>query len=389
MMRYPMTACTAVVALSSAFAQSSPPQVLVTDYGAQTSVAGPGAPAHIVGLKRLVHRIVMDTGVREYGLRYLVAHDDKRPGVAIIGEGYIGMPQPSDQNWYGGGFFDLQINGKTIGTTPIHSLTGRRGGNRGYVDFVFDTPLSVVRIRFVTTAGSDALYCQTLLEPKTEIKSLRVVLRCYPSAYVTNFDRHVLTPVRDIAQGERAELDMAREWWLLYYDRVFDAGHASSTRTGVGPCSALWPGSQTSKVRFTVGSYGTDTAMGLKPKLRDFRFVFFDYAGKKNATATADLRQRAEGLLRELATFPFTDRGIANWPLVQKQREIAQVLATMPDEQAAARYRKWAAELAELLKLVQSGAAGAIMAEAAAARIVQQWEQGLPELKLKALLKQI
>ena len=388
-MRYLVTACTAVAALSSAFAQPKPPEVLVTDYGAKTSVAGPGAPAHIVGLQRVMHTIAMDTGVRKYGLRYVVAHDDKRPGVAIPGEGYIGMSQPSGCNWYAGGFFDLWINGKSIGSCPIHSLVGRSAGKRGYVDFAFDTPLSVVRIRFVTIAGSDALYCQTRMEPKTEIKSLRVRLRCYPSAYVRNAERHVLTATRDLAQGERAELDLAREWWLLYYDRIFDAGHVSPSRTGVGSCSALWPGNQASKVSFTVGSYGTDTAMVLNPKLLDLRFVFFDYAGKKNETAIADLRQRADGLLRELATFPFTDQSIANWPLAQKQQEIAQVLARMPDEQAAARYRKWATELGERLKLVQSGAAGAIMAEAAAAKIVQQWEQGLPELRLKALLKGI
>jgi len=45
--------------------------------------------------------------------------------------------------------------------------------------------------------------------------------------------------------------------------------------------------------------------------------------------------------------------------------------------------------LAELLKLVPSAAAGAILAEAAAAKTIQQWEQGLPELTLKALLKGI
>ena len=390
MMRWLMTACTAVVALSSTCAQSAPPKVIVTDYGAHTSTAGPGAPKHIIGLQRLSHVIVMDTGVREYGLRYGVAHDDKRPGVAILGEGYIGMSKPANCNWYAGGFFDLQINGQTIGTTPIHSLIGRGVGNRGCVDFVFDTRLALVRIRFVALAGSDALYCQALLEPKTEIKSLRLILRCYPSAYVSNSDRHVLTPVRDLAQGKRAELDLAREWWLLYYDRIFDAGHVSPSRTGVGPCSVLWPGGQTNKVSFTVASYGTGTAMSLKPQLREFRLVFFDYAGKKNETAIADLRQRADGLLKELAAFPFTDQSIANWPLEQRRQEIAQVLARMPDEkETAAQYQKWAAELAAQLKLLQSGGAGAIMAEAAAAKTIQQWERGLPELKLKELLKRI
>jgi hypothetical protein len=45
--------------------------------------------------------------------------------------------------------------------------------------------------------------------------------------------------------------------------------------------------------------------------------------------------------------------------------------------------------LAAQLKLVQSGSTGAILAEANAARIIGEWERGLPELKLKALLNEI
>jgi len=389
-MRCLMAACVALGALASACAQTPEPRVSVTDDGPRTGIAGPGAPTHIVGLPRLMHMVEMDTGVKTYGLHYTVAHDEKQPGVAIPGEGYIGMPRPAGCNWYSGGFFDLLINGESIGSTPIHSLVGRTVGNRGQVDFVFDTPFSLVRIRFVTLAGSDALYCQALLEPKIEIESLRVLMRCYPSAFVSTADRHVLTAMRDLAQGEQVELDLAKEWWLLYYDRIFDAGHVSPTRTGVGPCSVLWSGPQVDKVGFTVGAYGTDTAMDIKPQVRDLRFVFFDYAGTTNKGAVADLRQRADELLGKLAAFPFTDDGITNWPLARKQQEVAQILATMPGEQEeATRYRSWAGELTEHIKLIQSGAPGGVMAEAAAASVIQQWEQGVPGLKLKALLKSI
>ena len=75
------------------------------------------------------HLIAMDTGAVTYGVRYVVALDPKDPKAAIPGEGYIGMPQPVDCNWYGGGFFDLQLNGKTIGGTLIHSLSGRSSGS--------------------------------------------------------------------------------------------------------------------------------------------------------------------------------------------------------------------------------------------------------------------
>ncbi len=128
----------------------------------------------------------------------------------------------------------------------------------------------------------------------------------------------------------------------------------------------------------------------LKPALRDFRFVFFDDAGKTNEAAKAGLRERGKSLLDELTAFAFTDPSLADWPLPQKQAEIRRTLASLPeDKEAAAQYDRWARELAEQLKLVRSGSSGAIMAEANAARTIGQWDRGLPALKLKALLNEI
>jgi hypothetical protein len=45
--------------------------------------------------------------------------------------------------------------------------------------------------------------------------------------------------------------------------------------------------------------------------------------------------------------------------------------------------------LAAQLKLVRTGSAGAIMAEAEAAKTIADWERGLPALKLQALLNEI
>ena len=383
-------ACCLVLLLDSLSPSQTPLQVLVTDSGVQTVTIGPGAPAHTIGLQGHRQLITMDTGALVYGLRYVVARDPKDPQAAIPGEGYIGMPQPVDCNWYGGGFFDVQLNGQSIGRTLIHSLTGRSSGNRGTVDFVFDHSQAVVRVRFVALAGGDCLYAQVLLEPKVEIAAVRVAVRCYPSAFVSDADRHVLTPTRDLAQGQRAELDIAQEWWTLYYDSIYDAGHISPTHRGVGPCAVLWPPGQTEKAGFTAGSYGTDTVFTLKPAMRDFRFVFFDCAGKTNAAAKSDLGARGKSLLDELTAFAFTDPSLADWPLPEKQAEIRRALASLPeDKEAAAQYDRWTHELAEQLKLVRSGSSGAIMAEANAARTIGQWDIGLPALKLKALLNEI
>ncbi len=396
MWSYQLRALTLVVAFSlllvpgNRVSAQSPPQVLVSDSGVQTVTIGPGAPAHTVGLQGHRQVITLDTGAQTFGLRYVVARDPQDPQAAIPGEGYIGMPQPVDCNWYGGGFFDVQLNGQSIGTTLIHSLTGRSSAGRGTADFVFDTSQAVVRVRFVAQAGGDCLFAQVLLEPKVEIQSVRLALRCYPSAFVSDAQRHVLTATRDLAQGERAELDIGSEWWTLYYDRIYDAGYTSPTHRGVGPCGLLWLPEQTAKTGFTVGSYGIETILTLNPTGRDFRFVFFDYAGRKNDAAQADLRGRAQRQREELATFAFTEPGIAKWPLPQKQAEMRQALASLPeDRETAAQYDQWARDLESQLKLIRAGSAGAIMGEAQAAKTISQWEQGVPALRLKALLNEI
>ncbi len=366
------------------------PRVLVMDSGVSTATIGPGAPAHTIGLQRHRQTITLDTGARTYGLCYVVARDPKRPNVAIPGEGYIGMPEPAGCNWYAGGFFDVRLNGCSIGPTLIHSLTGRASAGRGTADFIFDAEQALVRVRFVALAGGDCLYTQLLLEPKVEITSAQVLIRCYPSAFVSDAQRHVLTATRDYAQGERADLDPARQWWTLYYDRIYDAGYVSATHRGVGPCAALWTPDEVEKAGFTVGSYGIDTHVTLRPALRDFRFVFFDWAGIKNDQAIADLRTRADALRAALASFAFADPNLLNWPLEQRHAAVRKALATQTqDPQAAARYEAWARELAALLAKLRAGEPGAIMAEAEAARIVGQWETELPTIKLRALLDRI
>jgi len=383
--RLPAIACAVLMLCSLSAAE-----VLVDDSGVRTSLAGPGAPKHIIGLQRHLQTITLNTGVKTYSVSYTVATDPEKPEIAVPGEGYIGMPRPVSCNWYAGGFFDLLLNGETIGGTPISSLTGRSSGDRGTADFVFDTPLSLIRIRFVALDGGDCLYAQVLLEPKQEITSVSVLTRCYPSAYVSNSERHVLTPARDLLQGERADLDLPNEWWTLYYDRVYDAGFSGPNYRGVGSCAMLWLPEQTQSAGFTVGSYGTQSAFTLEPALREFRFVFLDYAGTPNADAQADLQARGAALLEELSGFTFTDPTLTLWPLAEKRAEVERVLASMAaDQDAAAQYERWAEELEAQFGLLRAEPAGSIEAEAEATRIINEWEQGLPVLRLNALLNQI
>ena len=365
------------------WAQAQAPRVGIHDHGPTESLAGPGAPAPVVGLMRLTHDITLNTGVVAYGLRYVVGKDPDDPAAAVPGEGYIGMSRPVAANWYAGGFFDLKLNGQTIGTRMVSVFAGHASGDRGYVDYVFDDPQAIVRVRMVGLAGGDCLHAQVLLEPRVEIEEVSLALRCYPSGFITGPTRYVLTASRDLATGERVSLDLKEEWWLNCYDSTRGQGAA-----GDGPCSVLWLPDQTQGAMVNVGRYSIDTALRLDPTLRDFRFVFFDHTGRKNTDVQADLRQRAPGLLEELSDFVFADRAVLDWPLAEKQELTRELLAALPeDEQITARYEQWGRELEEQLRQVREGGHnGTIMAEARALKTIMEWEQSLPELRLQALL---
>jgi len=104
----------------------------------------------------------------------------------------------------------VQLNGQSIGTTLIHSLTGRSSGTRHRGLRLRDFA-ALVRVRFVTQAGGIACTHRCCWSRKQKSRPYELPRRCYPSAFVSDADRHVLTPTRDLAQGERAELDVANE----------------------------------------------------------------------------------------------------------------------------------------------------------------------------------
>ncbi len=367
-----------------------PKRVMVIDRGVTERIIGPGAPAHVIGLWGRYHEMDIDTGRVLYGLRYGAAVDEKLGGEAQPGEGYIGMVRPTNANWYHGGFFDLIINGRSIGTSIPEPLYGLGGPERGHVDFVFDTPQAVVRVRFVGRRDDNLLLCQVKLEPKEEITQMRLALRNYPSAFSSSADRRIETALEEIPQGENRDIDPAAQWWALYYDTILDLGGTDGVRTGMGPCAALWVPGQTASGRLNAGGYSCDTNFELKPGLTDYRFIFFDFRGIANADAQAEIHERAETLLQELVSYDFTNRDVVQWPLEQRWNTVTKLCDGLEDgEEMRAKFEDWYNYLEPLLRTMQAGESGAIISEAAVSRIIHEWESSEPELKLKALFEEI
>ena len=99
--------------------------------------------------------------------------------------------------------------------------------------------------------------------------------------------------------------------------------------------TAAGPSTPPLKPAFEKGCNSPDSDLWSREDSQVARFVFFDYAGTKNEAAKNNLRQRSPTLREELATFAFTDPGLANWPLAEKQAEVQKALAAVSDDTEA------------------------------------------------------
>ncbi|HID07671.1 MAG TPA: hypothetical protein EYP10_11065, partial [Armatimonadetes bacterium] len=207
-------------------------------------------------------------GRYRYIVRYCACVDKAHaPYVAPL-EGYIGMPEPSRANWYHSGFLFIRINGKDIGTTPLSSMLAVESGKRAMLDMTWHHKLADVRVRFVGLPNDDKMLVEITVERKAKITSIEVFARCYPSFFTAWYKRtgarRILTPTSLIKQGERVTLPAKQNWWLVYYDEVFDVARGE----GDGPCAMLFIPEDAIDITLNCGSYAVDTTVRFRPTAR-------------------------------------------------------------------------------------------------------------------------
>lgn len=267
------------------------------------------------------------SGTLPYSISYRVRIDKNRDSI-VPSEGYIGMPQPTSCNWYGGGFLTVTLNGQDIGMTPVSSVLVAQTGSRAILDLVWHHTIATVRVRFVGLPGRDGLYCEISLDPKQEIKSLAVGLRCYPSFFTSWYKRdgarRIQTPTATIRQGEQAKLPARDHWWALYSDDVFDVAKGE----GEGPCAMMYLPGQPSEVTYAPGSYAVDTTLVYPPSTRQLRLAFWDLKGATNAEALARMQAGAETTRQELEQADFTPEAVRSFDVAALQAEVDRALAS-------------------------------------------------------------
>ncbi len=273
-------------------------------------------------------------GEQAYGISYKAGYNDEFPDRAFPLEGYIGMHAPTSCNWYHSGFLFVSVNGKDIGTAPLSSMTISETQTRGVLDLVWHHPVADVRVRFLGEPKEDHLKCEIAIEPKEQVQSVGITLRCYPSFFTSHHKRvgarRITTPSSLISEGERKTVPAAENWWAVYTDDVFDVAKGE----GAGPCAMMLLPGQAQTIDFAPGGYAVDTRIQYPPETRAMRMAFWEFPGVANAAALDSIRSRADSLRASLEQADFVPSAVRGVDAAAMRAEIQRAMA-VPEVQAA------------------------------------------------------
>jgi hypothetical protein len=268
------------------------------------------------------------SGDTKYALQYRACVDKCHGDKVGIVEGYIGLSAPCNENFYGGGFFKVLLNGQDVGEWRLADRRPIEAGARGACQYVWDTPMAVVRVRFMLLPGVRYLCCELRWTPKVTIASAEVRLLCYPSFFTTargrKGQRHVVSAAKDVGAGQPFAVDPATESWLFYCDHVFDVARGE----GAGPCAAMFLPEEVGGGSISIGDYAVTTMLKLKPETGRARFAFWEFPGQENAEALQALRDDADLLRRTLPALDFTPAVLQSGSVAGLREDFAELFDT-------------------------------------------------------------
>lgn len=254
--------------------------------------------------ERQIITFTLDSGMIGYAIQYSYCADPSHAPDVATPEGYIGMPQPSWENWYGNGFLYIIVNDRDIGLTRPSVIRKLEDAERGSVQIVWDRNDAQVRLTFMVLPKETALLIEVAVFPKTEFRSLSLTLVAYPAAYTTQGQRCLVTPKRKVTQVQTVEISPQEEWWLLYQDNKFDKAKGHT----VGGCGAVFLTEEVESGKVSVEAYPIVTELRCKAGISRVHFAVWDFCDKTNAEAEAFIKANAHRVAKLLRRIDFTCR---------------------------------------------------------------------------------
>jgi uncharacterized membrane protein len=346
--------CALLLAIVAVGAAEPPPAaVTITDDGWR--FAEPYQPG-----RRYVNRLFRFGGLAQgYGISLTLDQRQQPDGGWKTVSSYVGMPLPSQCNWYHSGFTGLSANGASMQNSEAQ-VEIVETGRRGMLSFTWDHPLAKVRLRLLGEPGSDHLLMEVRWTAKAGLKRLVVSFASYPQGFSPNevslakgetLERHLTTALCDQRQEQTIKLTLPDEYWQLYWDATLERAPVSAS--GGGPAGLALVPAEVKQVTVKLGSYTVETIVELPadPELLEdagvAHFALWDFTGKSRPAALERLREAAPVVLERMTKGSWQPYVVSEFDLARQQAELAALAQALgePGQPAVALLRQ---ELADL-----------------------------------------
>jgi len=219
---------------------------------------------------------------------------------------------PDPWHWHYADSTRIFVNGKSVfADREAVKMDWREGLDYGRVHFTWDAPEANITLNIAVPGNRMVAYVEYLIEPKGEIDSIDIRLRCFPAAYAGGPDgrpshRWVSTPGQsvEVRRGEPGQkLPFTdQDGWVFFADKHHDYQYGR----GFGPVGlvlAEGDGAITGEV--IVTGYGVDAVLHCAPECRRVRFAMHAFTFYPNSHALETLKKRSEADQEILQTLSF------------------------------------------------------------------------------------
>jgi len=266
------------------------------------------------GMNRPKHRVLrIESSLTSYVLDWkaLVTENGDLYSADRVTAG-IGMSRPTENNWFSSGFFNLEVNGMSLGNAmpefTVVDAAEERQGVRG----AWKLDYADVEIVF-SLLEDDALLMDGRITPTgTKPHTLKIELFCVPSAGEWNWapesmDKWLLTATRHDQHSRVPYLDLTKEHWFLFYDKINDYPYVNPEgskpgRYGAesrGPCAFLLEPENVHWAHVNLTNRFIRTFLQYTKGTTRFRLAFYDLFKVGNERAIQYFKDHGEGMFEK------------------------------------------------------------------------------------------
>lgn len=199
----------------------------------------------------------------------------------------LGMPYPSNANWYSNAFFSFQCGTVKSSACQVEILECRSGVSEGRLQLRYRQDSFSALVEITLLEDDDRLlFSMQPEEVPAGAEEYQLEFLCYPSSYagghqqgLNTRQREAQTPRRTLSPGPAAVLERD-ESWVCFYDRYYDV----ALSRGSGPCAILYNPAQVAQAQARISGYACSLYLSL-PVQQPAGLMLWDFRGWGNRPA--------------------------------------------------------------------------------------------------------